>query len=99
MLCNVKDRHGDVERVRDQHDSHECLKDPFEKDPGFKVCQVVVFNDQLDQLIAGDEREEHARDGNDDRFGDVADEAEHRRPSAASCPGTLLMCDKEVIEV
>ena len=33
---------------------------PLEEDPGFKVCQVVVFDDKLNQLIAGDEREEHA---------------------------------------
>ena len=37
-----------------------------------------MFDDHLDQLIAGNEGEKHARDGNDDRFGDVADEAEDR---------------------
>ena len=79
MLGDVKDRHGDVEGVRDQQDRHKGLEDPFEKDPCFKVCQVVVFDDQLDQLIAGDKGEKHARNGNDDRFGDVSDEAEDRR--------------------
>ena len=79
MLGNVKDRHSDVEGVCDQQDRHKGLEDPFEKDPCFKVCQVVVFDDQLDQLIAGDEGKKHARNGNDDRFGDVADEAENRR--------------------
>ena len=38
-----------------------------------------MFDDQLNQLMAGDEREEHARDGNDDCFGDVPDEAEDCR--------------------
>ena len=79
MLRHIKDRHDDVEGVRDQHDSDEGLEDPLEEDPGFKVCQVVVFDDQLNQLIAGDEREEHARDGNDDCFGDAPDETEDCR--------------------
>lgn len=79
MLGDVKDRHSDVESVRDQQDRNKGLEDPFEKDPCFKVCQVVVFDDQLDQLIAGDKGEKHARNGNDDRFGDVSDEAEDRR--------------------
>ena len=56
MLRHIKDRHDDVEGVRDQHDGDESLKDPLEEDPGFKVCQVVVFDDQLNQLITGDER-------------------------------------------
>ena len=56
MLRDIKDRHRDIEGVGDQHDCHEGLEYPFEEYPGFKVCQVVVIDDQLDQLIAGDER-------------------------------------------
>ena len=50
MLRHIKDRPDNVEGIGDQHDSHECLENPFEEDPRFKVCQVVVFDDQLDQL-------------------------------------------------
>ena len=76
MLCHIKDRHRDVEGIRDQHDRHEGLEDPFEENPCFKVCQVVMIDDQLDQLIAGNERQDQSRDGDDDRFGDVPDEPE-----------------------
>ena len=87
MLRHVEDRHDDIESVGDQHDRHESFEDPLEEDPCFKVCQVVVFDDQLDQLIAGDERKEQARNGNDDCFGDVPDEAEHcRREVRRSVP-------------
>ena len=66
MLRHIKDRHDNVEGVRNQHDSHEGLKDPLKKDPRFKVRQVVVFDDQLDQLVAGNERQKHACYRNDD---------------------------------
>ena len=79
VLGDIEDCHDDIEGVGDQHDRHEGLEDPFEEDPGFKVCQVVVFDDQLNQLIAGDERQEHACDGNDDRFGDIPHQGENPR--------------------
>ena len=41
-----------------------------------------MFDDQLNQLIAGDEREEHACDGNDDRFGDIPHQGENPRRKA-----------------
>ena len=66
MLRHIKDCHDNVEGVRNQHDSHKCFKDPFEEDPRFKVRQVVVFDDQLDQLVAGNKRQEHACYRNDD---------------------------------
>ena len=66
MLRHIKDRHDNVEGIGDQHDSHKCLENPFEEDPRFKVCQVVVFDDQLDQLVAGNERQEHTCYRNDD---------------------------------
>ena len=88
MLRHVEDCHDDVERVGDQHDSHKSLEDPFEEYKCFKVCQVVVFDDQLDQLITGDERQKHARYGNDDRFGDAAHKGENT--PARSSPGCSL---------
>ena len=66
MLRHIKDRHHDIEGVCDQHDSHEGFEDPLEEDPRLKVRQVVVFDDQLDQLVAGYERQKHACYRNDD---------------------------------
>ena len=77
MLRHVEDGHGDVEGVGDQHHRDSGLEDPLEDDPGLKVCKVVVFDDQLDELIAGNEREEHARYGDDDALRDVPDHGEY----------------------
>lgn len=77
MLGDIKDRHRNVECVRDQHDCHERLEYPFEEYPCLKVCKVVVIDDQLDQLIAGDEREDQARNGNDHRFRDIPHKTEY----------------------
>ena len=77
MLGDIKDRHRNVECVRDQYDCHERLEYPFEEYPCLKVCKVVVIDDQLDQLIAGDEREDQARNGNDHRFRDIPHKTEY----------------------
>ena len=66
MLGHIKDSHGDVESVRDQQNCHEGLEDPFEENPGLKVGQVIVIDNHLDQLIAGDEGEDHACNRDDD---------------------------------
>ena len=66
MLGDIKDRHRKVECVRDQHDRHKRLEYPFEEYPCLKVCKVVVIDDQLDQLIAGDEGQYQTCYRNDD---------------------------------
>ena len=56
VLCHVKDGYGDIKGVGDQHHRDRGLEDPLEDDPGLKVCKVVVFDDQLDELVAGNKR-------------------------------------------
>ena len=55
MLRHVKDGHHDVEGVGDKNYGNKGLEDPFEEDPGFKIGKVVVVDDHLNQLVAGDE--------------------------------------------
>ena len=43
-------------------------KNPFKKYPGFKICQIIVVNNQLDQFITGDKGENQARNRDDDAF-------------------------------
>ena len=38
--------------------------------------EIILFHDELDQLIAHDEGEDDAGDGNDDRFREAADHVE-----------------------
>ena len=75
-LRYVEDAHDDVERVGDDHDGDERLEDPAKEHPGVHVVQVVFVDDHVDQLVAHDEREHHARDGDDDRLGERADHGE-----------------------
>ena len=77
VLRNVEDGHCDVEGVGDQHHCDGGLEDPFKDDPCLKVCQVVVFDDQLNELITGYEREEQACYGDDDALRDVPDHGEY----------------------
>ena len=35
--------------------TNESFENPFEENPGFKICQIVVVNNQLNQLIASNE--------------------------------------------
>ena len=66
MLRHIENGHCNVECVRDQKDCHEGLEDPFEENPGFKVGQVIVIDNHLDQLIAGDKCQDHACNRDDD---------------------------------
>ena len=58
MLCYVKDCHGDIKGICNKRYCYKGLEYPLEKDPGFKVCQVIVSDDQLYQLIAGNKRKD-----------------------------------------
>ena len=61
----VKDGHGDVKGIGDEGDGHEGLEHPAEEGPGLEVGQIVVVDDHLDQLVAGHDGQEDARDRQD----------------------------------
>ena len=61
-LGQVKDGHGDVKGIGDEGDGHEGLEHPAEEGPGLEVGQIVVVDDHLDQLVAGHDGQEDARD-------------------------------------
>lgn len=46
------------------------------ENPGVEVVEVVLLDDELDQLVAHDEGEDDARDGDDHRLREVADYVE-----------------------
>ena len=60
LLSHVKHRHDDVESVGDHPDRNGSFEDPFHQQRRLKLCHVVVLGDHLDQLIAGDEGQNHA---------------------------------------
>ena len=51
VLRHIEHRHDDVPGVGDDEHRAEGLEDPLEKDPGVEVVKVVLFYDELDELI------------------------------------------------
>ena len=79
VLCHVKDGYHNVEGIGDQNDGDEGLEDPFEENPGFEVGKVVVFNDHLNQLIAGDKCQNQTCNRDNHGFGNSPDHGEDPR--------------------
>ena len=79
MLRHVKDGHHDVEGVGDKNYGNKGLEDPFEEDPGFKIGKVVVVDDHLNQLVAGDEGQDQACNRDNHGFGNSPDHGEDPR--------------------
>ena len=86
ITCHVKYGKRDIERIADQRHRDKCLKHPLEKDPGFKVREIVVRDDELDQLVAGDERQDQSSDRHDDILGDVSEDVYKRQSEACRMP-------------
>ena len=56
--------------------AQKVLKIPLEENPGVKVVEVIFLDDELDQLVAHDEGEDDASDGDNHRFREVSDHVE-----------------------
>ena len=63
LLCQVKDRHHNIEGVADEPYRNSGLKNPAHDEGRLKLCHVVVLGDHLDQLVAGDKGQDDACDG------------------------------------
>jgi len=58
-MASSVERICDIKAMRDQHYCNISLEYPFEEYPCFKVRQIVVGDDQLNQLITCNECENH----------------------------------------
>ena len=63
FLGDVEHRHHNIEGVADEPDGHCRFEDPAHDEGRLKLCHVIVLGDHLDQLVAGDEGQDNARDG------------------------------------
>ena len=63
LLGNVEHRHHNIEGVADEPHRHRRFEDPAHDEGRLKLCHVIVLGDHLDQLVAGDEGQDNARDG------------------------------------
>ena len=76
ILRHIEHRHDDVPGVGDDQHRAEGLENPLEENPGIKVVEVIFLDNELDQLVAHDEGEDDACDGDDHRLREVADHVE-----------------------
>ena len=79
MLRHIKYSHHDIEGVGDKSYGYKGLEDPFEEDPCFKVGKVIVVNDHLNQLVAGNECQDQACNRDNHLFGNIPDHGEDAR--------------------
>ena len=63
LLCQVKDRHHNVESIADEPDRHRRFEDPAHDEGRLKLRHVVVLGDHLNQFITGDEGQDDACNG------------------------------------
>ena len=77
LLCQVKDRHHNIEGVADEPDRNSGLKNPAHDERRLKLRHIVVLGDHLDQLVAGDEGQDDACNGQHHIPGEGFDHGEH----------------------
>ena len=92
LLCQVKDRHHNIEGVADEPHRHRRFEDPAHDKGWLKLCHVVVLGNHLDQFIAGDEGQDNACNGQHHVPGKGFDHGEHSRLKAGGL-GAHLLCD------
>ncbi len=63
--------------------AQKVFENPLEENPGVKVVEVIFLDDELDQLVAHDEGEDDASDGDNHRFREVSDHVEDAAVQAA----------------
>ena len=76
ILRHIKHRHDDVLGIRDDQHGAEGLENPLEENPGVEVVKVIFLDDELNQLVAHDEGEDNARDGDNHRLREIANHVE-----------------------
>ena len=92
LLRHVEHRHDDVKRIRDHPNRNGSFEDPFHQQRRLKLCHVVVLCDHLDQLITGDEGQNHACNGKHYVPGQRLDHSENARFKIGWF-GADLLCD------
>ena len=63
LLCQVKDRHDNIEGVGDEPHRHRRFEDPAHDECRLKLRHVVVLGDHLDEFITGNEGQDDACNG------------------------------------
>ena len=68
-LGDIKDRHHDIKCVGENKDSAGGFEYPLEENPVVQIVQIVLFNNELDQLIGGNKGQNQTGNRQYHRFG------------------------------
>ena len=90
LLCQVKDRHHNIESIADEPDRHRRFENPAHDKGRLKLRHIVVLGDHFDQLIAGDEGQDDSCNGQHHVPGEGFDHGEHSRLKAGGLGAHLL---------
>ena len=90
LLCQVKDRHDNIEGVGNKPHRHRRFEDPAHDEGRLKLCHVVVLGNHLDQFIAGDESQNDACNRQHHIPGEGFDHCENARFKAGGLGAHLL---------
>ena len=90
LLCQVKDRHHNIEGVADEPHRNSGLENPAHDEGRLELRHVVVLGDHLDQLITGDEGQDDACNGQHHVPGEGFNHCENARFKAGGLGAHLL---------
>ena len=76
-LGHIEHGHDDVESVGQNQNGAGRFEDPLEKDPVVQIMQVVLFDNELDQLIGGNKGEDQTGNRQYHRFRKLSYQGEH----------------------
>ena len=92
FLRKVKDCHHDVKSIADEPHRNSGLKNPAHDEGRLKLRHIVMLSDHFDQLIAGDEGQDDACNGQHHVPGEGFDHCKHPWFKAGGL-GAHLLCD------
>ena len=92
FLRQVKDCHHNIKSIADEPHRNSGLKNPAHDEGWFKLRHIVMLSDHFNQLITGDEGQNHACNGQHHIPGEGFDHGEHSRFKAGGFSAHLL-CD------
>ena len=90
LLCQVKDRHHNIEGVADEPYRNSGLKNPAHDEGRLKLRHVVMLGDHLDEFITGDEGQDDACNGQHHIPREGFDHGEHSRLKTGGLGAHLL---------
>ena len=91
LLCQVKDRHHNIEGVGNKPHRHRRFEDPAHDEGRLKLRHIVMLSDHFNQLITGDEGQDDACNGQHHVPGESFNHRKNARLKAGGLGAHLLV--------